>query len=47
MELTFSGAYTVVVCRGGTVETYRVSGNKLTLDLEAGEGAFLIPLNIS
>ena len=47
VELTFTGANTVIVCRGGTQETYRVSGNKLTLDLEAGEGAFLIPLNIS
>ena len=47
VELTFTNADTVVVCRGGTQETYRVSGNKLTLDFEAGEGAFLIPLNIS
>ena len=47
VELTFTEADTVIVCRGGTQETYRVSGNKLTLDFEAGEGAFLIPLNIS
>ena len=46
VELEFGNATAVMVCRGGKQEMYRLTDNKMTLDLEAGEGVFLIPLNL-
>lgn len=44
VTIHFEHANRAIICRGTDVKTYEVTDNTLTLDLQAGEGAFVVPV---
>ena len=46
VTLTFNGTPTrALIYQGGKAKVVTLESNKLSLDLQLGEGAFVIPLN--
>ena len=45
MTFTFNGKNRALVYENGKPTVYQLSSGKLTLNLQVGEGAFIIPLN--
>ena len=41
---TFRNANRAIVCKNGEIKTYQVTDNTLTINLDAGEGAFVVPV---
>ena len=44
VTINFEHANRAIICRGTDVKTYEVTDNTLTLNLQAGEGAFVVPV---
>lgn len=44
VTLAFRNANRAIVCKNGEIKTYQVTDNTLTINLDAGEGAFVVPV---